>query len=90
VLNTFTFGVEKTERWMRAQPHTMITIGLVLAFVAAIFPLFFGFGFFEALWAGFYLPVIGRPGTPLLFDVGVYLVVVGVVCKIVFSLAAED
>ncbi len=90
VLNTFTYGVEKTERWMRAQPFWIITVGLVVAFVAAILPLFFGFAFLEAMWAGFYLPVIGRPGTPMLFDIGVYLVVVGVVCKVVFSMAADS
>ncbi len=89
VLLTFTLGVERTEKWMQAQPHTLITIGLVMALVAALLPMLFGLGFFEALWADLYLPLIGRPGTPVLFDVGVYLVVVGVVCKIVFSLAED-
>jgi multicomponent Na+:H+ antiporter subunit B len=90
VLLLFTHGVERTEQWMRAQPHTLITAGLLLALAAALFPLLFGRAFFEAMWAGFYLPVIGMPGTPMLFDIGVYLVVVGVVCKIVFSLAADE
>jgi multicomponent Na+:H+ antiporter subunit B len=37
----------------------------------------------------FYLPLLGRPGTPILFDVGVYLLVMGVVMKITFIMSEE-
>lgn len=86
ILQTFVFGIEKTERLILIKPLALIIIGLLLAFTAAFIPVFSGHGFFEGLWGGFYLPFIGRPGTPLLFDIGVYLVVIGVVSKIVFSI----
>jgi multicomponent Na+:H+ antiporter subunit B len=38
------------------------------------------------LWSEQALPVIGKLGTPLLFDVGVYLVVIGVTLTIIFAL----
>ena len=55
--------------------------------MALVLPVMFGFNFFEAMWANFKLPIIGRPGTPLLFDAGIYLVVTGTVCKIIFVIA---
>ncbi len=33
------------------------------------------------------LPLVGKPGTPLMFDIGVYLVVIGVTLTIIFQLA---
>ena len=38
------------------------------------------------LWSVQALPVIGKLGTPLLFDVGVYLVVIGITLTIIFAL----
>ena len=90
VLYTFAYGAQATELKMRLRPLMFIIAGLLSAFTATLLPLLFGLGYLEAMWAGFYLPVIGRPGTPLLFDLGVYLVVIGVVCKIVFTIATED
>ena len=86
VLKTFVYGLEETERILRIKPIVLIIIGFSIAFIAAVMPLFLGQVFFTGLWADFYLPIIGRPGTPLLFDLGVYLMVVGVITKIVFSI----
>ena len=87
ILNALALGAQETEQKMHVKPVMMITVGLITAFTATLLPLFFGMGFLEAMWADFYLPFIGRPGTPLLFDLGVYFVVIGVVCKIVYSIA---
>jgi multicomponent Na+:H+ antiporter subunit B len=86
ILKTFVNGLEETERMIKIKPLTMIIAGLAFAFIAAITPLFFGQGFFEGLWANFYLPFFGRPGTPMLFDIGVFLVVIGITSKIIFSI----
>lgn len=90
ILVTLSGGVAEGERRLRMPPLRLIGAGLSLAFIAAVVPLFFGHAFFEALWADLYIPIVGKPGTPVLFDLGVYLVVVGVVCKIVFSIADDD
>lgn len=87
ILKTFVFGAKETERDMILKPMIIIFSGLFIAFFSAILPLFTGAGFFEGLWTDFYLPVIGRPGTPLLFDTGIFLLVIGVVCKIIFSIS---
>jgi multicomponent Na+:H+ antiporter subunit B len=44
----------------------------------------------NAQWFETKIPVIGKIGTPLLFDVGVYLLVLGISLKIIFSLFEED
>ena len=44
----------------------------------------------SGLWGGVSLPVVGKPGTPVLFDAGVYLTVVGVVLLILLTLQEED
>ena len=45
--------------------------------------------FMTGLWLKNPIPVIGKVGTPLLFDTGVYLVVIGVVTWILLTLAEE-
>jgi len=90
ILVTLSGGVEAGERHLRFRPLQFIGAGLSLAFLAAVVPLPFGYAFFEALWMDLHIPIIGKPGTPVLFDLGVYLVVIGVVCKIVFSIADDD
>ena len=86
-LLTLAMGSKNTESRMRIKPMMLMTMGLIVAFLSAVLPVFLGYGFMEGLWLEFYLPVIGRPGTPLLFDVGVYLVVIGVISKIVFTIS---
>jgi len=45
--------------------------------------------FMTGRWLGVEIPVVGKFGTPLLFDAGVYLVVLGAVTLIIFSLMEE-
>jgi multicomponent Na+:H+ antiporter subunit B len=90
LLVTLSGGVEAGQRRLGFDPLNLIGAGLTLALVAAVIPVPFGYTFFEALWADFQIPIIGKPGTPVLFDLGVYFVVIGVVCKIVFSIADDD
>jgi multicomponent Na+:H+ antiporter subunit B len=42
------------------------------------------------LWGETPLPVIGKPGTPVLFDTGVYVTVLGIVLLILLTLQEED
>lgn len=90
ILITLSGGVEEGQRRLGFDPLKFIGAGLTMAFIAAVIPVPFGHTFFEALWADLHIPIIGKPGTPVLFDVGVYFVVIGVVCKIVFSIANDD
>ena len=67
--------------------------GLALAGASALWPVLIGKNFFTGLWLpGFSLPLLGSVhlGTPLLFDVGVYLTVIGFAVHTARSLGREE
>jgi multicomponent Na+:H+ antiporter subunit B len=71
-------------------PRTFIGVGLSLSLVSGLLPLLAGLPFLTGLWAD--LPVPGGTlavGTPFLFDLGVYLVVVGVTLLMVLTLVED-
>ena len=86
IFKTFVTGSGETKRNIPLRPLILIIAGLTIAFSAAIIPLFLGMSFFQGAWYEINLPLIGKPGTPLLFDIGVYILVLGIVSKIVLSI----
>lgn len=86
-------GWGKTERGLPVQPMTLMAIGLGLAGVSGFFGIISGGVFMEGVWLPFVeLPLLGKVklGTPFLFDIGVYLVVIGFTLKCAHSLATEE
>lgn len=79
----------------RAPKFDLITlsgIGLLVALASAMLPVFLGRTFFTGVWAGeIWLPALGKLklGTPLYFDIGVFLVVTGVAAKLLLVLLAQ-
>ena len=71
------------------EPHRLVASGLLAALLSGVIPMLVGKPFMTGLWLKTALPVIGKVGTPLLFDSGVYLVVIGVVVWILLTLAEE-
>jgi len=88
VLFALTAGVPAGRQALRVEPSTLLTVGLGVALASALPGLLRGGAFMTAVWG---TVGQGEPhivlGTPLLFDVGVFLAVVGVVLTIVFNLA---
>jgi len=89
VLLSLAIGLEELHRVMRFDPMRMAAAGLAMAAVTGAAPLLFGRPFlehFDAHLTG--LPLLGElhVGTALAFDIGVFLVVVGIACKIMFAL----
>lgn len=83
-------GVDEAEKLLKAEPIKLITFGLLLAVISTIPSVMLGKNFMTGVWLNTNFPVIGKIGTPLVFDVGVYLLVLGIALKIIFSLAEED
>ena len=71
------------------EPRLLVSIGLFSALLSGAIPMLAGKPFMTGLWLKFPIPVIGKVGTPLLFDTGVYIVVIGVVTWILLTLAEE-
>lgn len=85
------YDLHAARRLLRIDPRTLIGAGLLVAAGSGVTALLRGQPFMTGQWAAVPLPGVGRVdlGTPILFDVGVYLVVVGVVLTIVFSMMEE-
>jgi multicomponent Na+:H+ antiporter subunit B len=83
------YGVQLARQALRINPRILIGAGLLVALASGILPLFAGWPFMTGLWQHPDSPV-GHVGTPLLFDAGVYLLVLGVTLTIIFNLAEES
>ena len=80
------FGVQRARQALLVRPMTLLGAGLLIALVSGLPAVFRGRPFLSALWTSGPVAV----GTPALFDVGVFLVVAGVVLMMIFSLAEES
>ncbi|MBE8713367.1 Na+/H+ antiporter subunit B [Sphingobacterium hungaricum] len=90
VLHSFAFGTENTMKILRRKPMSLIPIGLGIAALSVIAPTFFGLPPMTGLWFEEPIPVIGMIGSSLFFDLGVYLVVIGVVLTILFTISLTE
>lgn len=86
VLHSFAHTTKETLSLFRFSPKTLIPIGLSLSLVSGLIPIFSGRAFMTGLWLDEPIAVIGSVGTALFFDIGVYLVVVGVALTILFTI----
>lgn len=71
------------------EPHQLVGSGLLLALLSGLISILAGYPFMTGLWLKDPIPVIGKLGTPLLFDTGVYLLIIGVMLWILLTLAED-
>jgi NADH:ubiquinone oxidoreductase subunit 5 (subunit L)/multisubunit Na+/H+ antiporter MnhA subunit/multisubunit Na+/H+ antiporter MnhB subunit len=92
VMLSLALGWEKLDRVLRLDPVALAVGGLGLALVSGAMPMFWGRPFLEQFMTHVQVPFLGEVhvGTTLLFDAGVFLVVVGVTCKLLFVLRMSD
>lgn len=81
--------VERARAILPLNPRLLIAAGLLIAVTSGLIGMLFGEPFMTTAWDSREIPVVGKMGTPLLFDIGVYLAVMGVALTIIFSLAEE-
>ena len=92
IVHALAAGPRAMREMLRVDPRTLVLGGVLTAVVAGLMPVVGGQDFLKGLWV-----FIGATpddkglalGTPLLFDVGVYLAVVGGVSGIVAALEEE-
>jgi multicomponent Na+:H+ antiporter subunit B len=75
---------------IRVDPRALTGAGLVVALVAGLAGLAARGTLLAGVWSDRSVPGVGKLGTPLLFDLGVFLVVVGAVLTILFTLDEES
>ena len=80
-------GVSPVRRALYFHPMGLAGFGLLIASLAGVLSVFFGVPFMTGLWA--YVPLFGDElalSTVLVFDIGVYFVVVGAITSIALAL----
>jgi multicomponent Na+:H+ antiporter subunit B len=87
VLYVIAAGIAASRRALLVDPSTLLSVGLLIALTSGVIAILHGRPFMTAAW----VTLATRPfsvviGTPLLFDMGVFLTVIGVVLTIVFTL----
>jgi len=90
VIHTLAYGVEAGRRALIVHPIALVGIGLACAIASGMLP-FLGLrgdAFLTHQWV--FAPLGLKLGTTILFDIGVYLVVVGAVLAILFRLYEHD
>ncbi len=85
-LYAISYGVASAHELLQISPRRLIGVGLLIAASSGLIGMAWGDPFMTAHWDTREIPVVGKLGTPLLFDIGVYLVVVGVALTIIFAL----
>jgi multicomponent Na+:H+ antiporter subunit A len=86
VLYGMAFGVQRARQALLVRPLTLLGTGLLMALASGLPSVLRGQPFLTALWTSSPVAI----GTPAVFDVGVFLVVAGVVLMMIFTLAEES
>lgn len=89
VVLSFDGGVARVKALMKVDPFLIGAAGLLLAILSALIGPFSGGVFMQHFNGIVEIPFVGDVplGTPLVFDAGVFLVVVGVFTKVAFALS---
>lgn len=85
------YGTVEMARLLRFEPHAIIGGGLLVALASGIPGLLLGRPFLSGLWWPISINELEiKLNTVLVFDIGVYLVVLGVASTIVLVLAEQE
>ncbi|MEY9971696.1 multicomponent Na+:H+ antiporter subunit B [Lysinibacillus sp. RC46] len=92
VLLVLAFDLNTVRKVLPINYTYLTAIGLLLALATAAFPMFVGQPFFTHFFDYFDLPLLGKQSlhTAMLFDSGVYLVVVGVTMTIIQTIGEDE
>ncbi len=91
ILYAMAFGVAKTQESTFFNPINLTALGLLIAVVSGLPALLLGDSFMTGAWYTFFKQTAFelKLGTPLIFDVGVYFAVAGMLMLVMFSIMEE-
>jgi multicomponent Na+:H+ antiporter subunit B len=92
VLFLFSYGVSATRELLRVDPRDFLGVGLLIGLASILPSLVLGQPAMTAQWWQIPLPGGGyyKFSTPLIFDVGVYLTVIGSILTMVVGLSESE
>lgn len=91
VLYAIAYDVSTARNILPIEPRVLIGLGLLIALGSGVISIINGQPFMTGQWSSLELPGFSKIeiSTPLFFDLGVYLAVLGVTLVIIFALAEE-
>jgi multisubunit Na+/H+ antiporter MnhB subunit len=91
ILYAMAFGVAKTRKSTFINPINLTVLGLLVAMLSGVPSVLSGQLFMTGEWVTLFGDTLFelKLGTPLLFDVGVYFAVAGMLMMVMFSLMEE-
>lgn len=91
ILMTLAYGPDEVRRQLQVDFLRTMLYGVLIAVIAGAVGLILSGTFLTAAWWKPFIQGVGKLefGTPLIFDIGVYLAVLGVTCSIVMNMADE-
>lgn len=90
-LYLYAFGVYALKKLLHVSPKDLLAVGLLLGLAATLPSILFGEAFFTAQWLKFSLGEnLVKLSTVLVFDIGVYLTVVGTLVTMFIALAESQ
>ncbi|NJM06332.1 Na+/H+ antiporter subunit B [Candidatus Gracilibacteria bacterium] len=89
ILQIVAYGPSYARRVLPYNYLLVAAFGVVFASLSGFPSLLIGAPYMQGLWLPDPIPGIGKVGTPTFFDIGVYIVVVGITTQIAFLLAEE-
>ncbi|WP_156289148.1 Na(+)/H(+) antiporter subunit B [Oceanobacillus salinisoli] len=86
------YGIETVDEMLPINYTTLISSGLAIAVGTGVGSFIFGAPFLSHTFGYFHFPIFGEVelATAMLFDLGVYLTVVGVVMTIILTIANDQ
>jgi multicomponent Na+:H+ antiporter subunit B len=88
-LYALAYGVDAARQAVGVDPKRLAAAGLLVALASGCVGLVTARPFMTGLWLVGAWPVVGKIGTPVVFDGGVYVLVAGITLTIVFALMEE-
>jgi multicomponent Na+:H+ antiporter subunit B len=91
ILYAMAYGVPKTQRSISFDPVNFTGLGLLIALASGLPAILMGEMFMTGQWISLFKDSFFelKLGTPLLFDVGVYFAVAGMLMLVMFSILEE-
>ncbi|AQQ16114.1 Na(+)/H(+) antiporter subunit A [Corynebacterium glaucum] len=83
-------GREEIEEALPVDPAKLLGTGVMISFIAVVTPMFFGYPPLISNYVTLELPLIGEFDVPsaLVFDAGVYVIVIGLIMHVLTSMGA--
>lgn len=88
-LHALAFSTNEARSLLRISPKTLLGAGVLIASLSTVPAMLMGEDFFRGMWFNLYVPGFDEEikiGTPVIFDIGVYLTVAGVLLAMIFTL----